>query len=101
MLVAVQNNKGEKRPEVTASVLSLDPEKQKGQRFQGNKDYDKNIGEDIEVIEIRTVDFNSNVLSDDYKKKILENFKRRNTEYALSIKAMNKQKHDKAIREEK
>ena len=96
--MAVQNNKAEKRPEITASVLNLVPEKQIGQKFEGNRDYDKRVGEDTEYIEIGTIDFNSNVLSDDLKKKILENFKRRNTEYALSIKEMNKQKQNDVIR---
>ena len=93
--MAVQNNGFRIN---TAMVNGVPREiKRNGNLFNGNG---YKVTSDMlnDVIEIGTVDFNSNVLSDDLKKKILENFKRRNTEYALSIKEMNKQKQNDAIK---
>ncbi len=93
--MAVQNNGFRIN---TAMVNAVPREiKRNGNLFNGNG---YKVTSDMlnDVIEIGTVDFNSNVLSDDLKKKILENFKRRNTEYALSIKEMNKQKQNDVIR---
>lgn len=91
---------GKKGVHMAALIPNEKLNNKEGKFFDGNG-YE--ITSDIfdRSLEIPLEDINSKVLSDDLKKKILENFKRRNTEYALSIKAMNKQKHDKSIREEK
>lgn len=94
-----QNYNKEKKPDVDASMIKVYPENPVGQIVVGKKDCKKTIGEDIEVVEIGTVDFNSKDISDYLKRQMLENFRRRTTDYALSIKSMIKQKPDRAIRE--
>lgn len=91
-----QNNNRREEKKVRALVIDLNLKEKK---IEGNDYYNETTGKDREKIEIRTVDFNSKDISDDLKRQMLENFRRRTTDYALSIKSMIKQKQDRAIRE--